>query len=79
MPPGRRRTYLLHSDGFSKEMDINSATPHTLGPLPFHGMTRYPYGEDEAYPMSAERARLIERYNTREVRVPEGSLEATAR
>jgi Flp pilus assembly protein TadD len=75
---GWRRTYLLHADGYSKEMDINSATPHTLGPLPFHGMSRYPYSAPEAYPMTAERARLLERYNTRVVRSPEGPLEAAA-
>jgi hypothetical protein len=79
LPSGWRRTYLLHADGFSKEMDIHSATPDTLGPLPFHGMSRYPYAAPEAYPMTAERARLIERYNTRVVRSVEGSLEAAVR
>jgi hypothetical protein len=79
LPAGWRRTYLLHSDGFSKEMDIHSATPDVLGPLPFHGMTRYPYAAPEAYPMTAERAALIERYNTRRVRSVEGRLEAAAR
>ena len=37
LPAGWRRTFLLYSDGFSKEMDINSASPHELAPLPFHG------------------------------------------
>jgi lipoprotein NlpI len=77
--PGSRRTYLLHADGFSKEMDIHSATPDVLGPLPFHGMSRYPYPPPEAYPMTAERARLIERYNTRVVRSVEDPLEAAVR
>jgi hypothetical protein len=79
LPAGWRRTYLLHSDGFSKEMDIHSATPDVLGPLPFHGMTRYPYHAPEAYPMTAERAALIDRYNTRVVRSVEGRLEAAVR
>jgi hypothetical protein len=65
LPPGYRRTFLLFSDGYSKEMDINSATPDALGPLPFHAMTRYPYRAPEAYPMSEERRRIYERYNTR--------------
>jgi hypothetical protein len=65
LPAGYRRTFLLFSDGFSKEMDINSATPDALGPLPFHAMTRYPYREPEAYPMTDERRRMYERYNTR--------------
>jgi Flp pilus assembly protein TadD len=77
--PGRRRTYLLHSDGFSKEMDLHSATPDVLGPLPFHGMTRYPYAAPEAYPMTPARARVMEAYNTRVVRSVEGPLTAQAR
>jgi hypothetical protein len=60
-------------------MDIHSATPDVLGPLPFHGMSRYPYAAPEAYPMTAERAALIERYNTRVVRAVEGRLEAAVR
>ena len=79
LPAGWRRTYLLHSDGFSKEMDLHSATPDVLGPLPFHDMSRYPYAAPEAYPMTAQRAALIERYNTRVVRSVEGRLEAAAR
>jgi hypothetical protein len=76
LPAGWRRTYLLHGDGFSKEMDLHSATPDALGPLPFHGMSRYPYAAPEAYPMTPARAQLMERYNTRVVRSVEGSLEA---
>jgi hypothetical protein len=60
-------------------MDLHSATPDVLGPLPFHGMSRYPYTAPEAYPMTAERAALIERYNTRVVRSVEASLEAVLR
>ncbi|HEV7503173.1 MAG TPA: hypothetical protein VGQ33_24310, partial [Vicinamibacteria bacterium] len=78
LPAGWRRTYLLHGDGFSKEMDLHSATPDALGPLPFHGMSRYPYAAPEAYPMTPARAQLMERYNTRVVRSVEGSLEAAA-
>jgi Flp pilus assembly protein TadD len=63
--PGRRRTFLLLADGFSKEMDISSASPHTVGPLPFHGMRRYPYGADEGYPSTAAHIDYRTRYNTR--------------
>jgi tetratricopeptide (TPR) repeat protein len=62
---GWTRTFLLFSDGFSKEMDINSASPDQVSPLPFHGMTKYPYADTEAYPMTAARRRYIEKYNTR--------------
>jgi hypothetical protein len=60
-------------------MDIHSATPDVLGPLPFHGMTRYPYAAPEAYPLTAERREMIDRYNTRLVRSVEGPLEAALR
>jgi hypothetical protein len=67
-PAGYRRTFLLEADGFSKEMDLHSATPDDIGPLPFHGMSRYPYAAPEAYPMTEARRRLFERYTTRVVR-----------
>ena len=57
-------------------MDINSATPHTLEPLPYHGMPGYPYAPPAAYPMTPERLAVWERYNTRLVRAPVARLEA---
>jgi tetratricopeptide (TPR) repeat protein len=77
-PPGSALSFLVYSDGFSKEMDINSATPDSLGPLPFHGMSRYPYAAPEAYPLTPERARLIALYDTRLVKAPVASLELDA-
>ncbi len=74
-PRGSRRTFLLLSDGFSKEMDINSATPDSLAPRPFHAMSRYPYAAPEAFPMTDERYRLIEQYETRSVRDPLAGLD----
>jgi len=67
LPAGWTRTFLLYSDGFSKEMDINSASPDQVLPLPFHGMTRYPYTAPEVYPMTAARQAYMDRYNTRVV------------
>ena len=64
---GWTRTFLLYSDGYSKEMDINSASPDQVSPLPFHGMSKYPYSAPEAYPLTPERQRYMERYNTRVV------------
>jgi cytochrome c-type biogenesis protein CcmH/NrfG len=79
LPPlarGWTRTFLLFSDGFSKEMDINSASPDQVSPLPFHGMTAYPYADPEAYPMTAARRAYIERFNTRVVRGELPSIDA---
>lgn len=67
LPAGWTRTFLLYADGFSKEMDINSASPDQLAPLPFHGMSRYPYPATEHYPLTDERRRYLEKYNTRVV------------
>ena len=65
LPKGWTRTFVLYSDGFSKEMDINSASPDQVEPLPFHGMSKYPYSAPESYPLTPERQAYIERYNTR--------------
>ena len=53
LPDGWTRTFLLLADGFSKEMDINSASPDVVEPLPFHAMTQYPYAGQEHYPDTA--------------------------
>jgi tetratricopeptide (TPR) repeat protein len=67
LPAGWTRTFLLYADGFSKEMDINSASPDQLEPLPFHGMSRYPYKWPEHYPLDARHREYLEKYNTRVV------------
>jgi hypothetical protein len=63
------RTFLLYADGFGKDMDLHSATPDTVTPLPFHRMSRYPYPESEHYPNTDAHRRYQREYNTR--RVPE--------
>jgi tetratricopeptide (TPR) repeat protein len=65
LPAGWARTFLLYADGFSKEMDINSASPHDAGPLPFHAMTTYPYPASEHYPRNVRHRDYLARYNTR--------------
>jgi cytochrome c-type biogenesis protein CcmH/NrfG len=40
---GRERSYFVIADGFGKDMDLSSAFPDTVEPLPFHGMPSYPY------------------------------------
>jgi tetratricopeptide (TPR) repeat protein len=74
LPAGWTRTFLLYADGFSKEMDINSASPDQLAPFPFHGMSRYPYSWPEHYPLTEARRRYLEEYNTRIVTSPVPSI-----
>ncbi|HSS20456.1 MAG TPA: FG-GAP-like repeat-containing protein [Pyrinomonadaceae bacterium] len=68
LPPiraGWKRTFLLYADGYSKEMDINSASPDQVAPFPFHGMSKYPCPDTEKYPMTEARRAYFENYNTR--------------
>ncbi len=76
LPRGWTRTFLLYADGFSKEMDINSASPDQVEPLPFHGMSGYPYPATESYPMTKARKEYFKRYNTRVVRSQVSRIEA---
>jgi hypothetical protein len=62
---GRARTFLLDSRGFSKEMDINSASPDIVLPLPYEGMKAYPYAEADVPPAVREAAQQAEAWNTR--------------
>ena len=70
LPAGWTRTFLLYADGFSKEMNIHSASPDEVAPLPFHGMKRYPYDASRSQPPAPERRAYVERYNTRVVTRP---------
>ena len=70
LPDGWTRTFLLLADGFSKEMDLNSGSPDVVEPLPFHGMTRYPYAEPEHYPDTTAYRAYRDTYNTRVVTKP---------
>ncbi len=72
---GWKYTFLLYSDGFSKEMDINSASPDAVLPLPFHAMKSYPYAATESYPQTSAHRAYIERYNTRVVASPVPPIE----
>jgi hypothetical protein len=68
LPPGWRRDFLLYSVGWVKDADLNTATGNTVYPLPFHDMSRYPYGPDEAYPDDEVHRSFLSDYNTRRLR-----------
>jgi tetratricopeptide (TPR) repeat protein len=77
LPAGWTRTFLLYADGFSKEMDINSASPDELSPFPFHGMKSYPYSAPDAYPLNQKRRAYMLKYNTRVVTSQVPSIDAS--
>jgi tetratricopeptide (TPR) repeat protein len=62
---GFKRDFLLYVDGWAKDADLNTAFSQTVEPLPFHSMTRYPYGSNEHYPDDKEHAAYRQLYNTR--------------
>ncbi len=66
-PEGWVRDFLVYVDGFGKDMDLHSASPDTVGPLPFHGMSRFPYGPNERYPDTPAHQRYLQEWNTRRV------------
>lgn len=67
LPPGFERTFLVLADGFGKDMDWSSAYPETVEPLPFHGMSGFPYAPGEAFPDDRAHRRSRDRYDTRYV------------
>jgi hypothetical protein len=67
LPEGWTRDYLIYTVGWLKDGDLNTATSSTVEPLPFHGMTKYPYGNDDSYPQDEDHQQYLRTYNTRRV------------
>lgn len=65
LAPGWKRDFLLYTVGWVKDADLNTAAGHAVAPLPFHDMSRYPYGPEEAYPDDEEHRSFLGEYNTR--------------
>jgi hypothetical protein len=65
LPRGWTRDFLIYSDGWIKDGDLNTAAGQTVEPLPFHQMTRYPYGRDETFPADRTRQQYLRAYNRR--------------
>jgi len=64
---GWKRDFLIHSVGWVKDGDINTALGSTVSPLPFHGMESYPPSIKDIYPTDPELQKYHEEYNTRVV------------
>ncbi|HEV8264805.1 MAG TPA: FG-GAP-like repeat-containing protein [Gemmatimonadales bacterium] len=68
LPTGWKRDFLLWSVAWMKDADLHTAAGQTVEPLPFHAMTRYPYGAEERYPDDAAHRRYVAEFNTRTTR-----------
>jgi len=64
---GWKRDFLIHSVGWVKDGDINTALGSTVEPLPFHGMISYPPDNKDVYPADPELQKYMREYNTRVV------------
>ena len=64
-PEGYERDYLLYLDGWAKDRDPNTVEALYVEPLPFHGMSGYPYAADEHFPDDAEHRAWRAEWNTR--------------
>jgi len=67
VPEGRTRTFVLKTSCYCKDMDLYTAHPDTVHPLPFHEMSGYPYGADERYPQTPLLQEYQRRFNTRRI------------
>jgi tetratricopeptide (TPR) repeat protein len=65
LPEGWTRDYLLFFDGWAKDGDSNTAYSSVVEPLPFHGMSGYPYRADEGYPDDTLHRDYLDKYNRR--------------
>ncbi|MBA4410096.1 MAG: hypothetical protein C0397_11805 [Odoribacter sp.] len=64
---GWKRDFLIHSVGWVKDGDINTALGSTVLPLPFHGMKSYPPSREDVFPNDPALQRYLQEYNTRVV------------
>ena len=53
LPEHWKRDYFFYANGYVKDMDWWDASPFTVGQLPFHKMSTYPYPASEKFPDDA--------------------------
>lgn len=64
---GWKRDFLIHSVGWVKDGDINTALGNEVLPLPFHGMKSYPPSKEDVFPNDPKTQKYLQEYNTRVV------------
>ncbi len=68
LPDGWQRDFLVFLDGWAKDRDPNTLEALYVEPLPFHGMSGYPYRPDERYPDDEAHRAYRREWNTRPAR-----------
>jgi tetratricopeptide (TPR) repeat protein len=66
LPKGWKRDFLIYSEGWVKDGDLNTASGQTVAPLPFHKMPSYPYIK-VSFPDDKTHREYQQKYNTRKV------------
>ena len=77
LPPvakGWTRDFFLLVDGWAKDADANTAYARSVEPLPFHGMSSYPYPRPQHFPDDPSHQEYQRFFNTREPIVNISSL-----
>ena len=69
LPAGWSRDFLVYLDGWAKDRDPNTKDALYVEPMPFHGMSGYPYGpaagNQEAFPDTPQMRAWKREWNTR--------------
>lgn len=65
LPKGWVRDFFIHSVGWVKDGDLNTAAGQTVAPLPYHSMKAYPPSENDRYPKDLKLSDYNKNYNTR--------------
>ena len=63
--PGWQRDFFLRLSGWAKDGEPNTAYSKTVAPLPFRGMSNYPYRPGERGPLEPYYERYLDEYQTR--------------
>ncbi|MEW4526818.1 FG-GAP-like repeat-containing protein [Maioricimonas sp. JC845] len=65
LPAGWKRDFIMHNIGWDKDADLNTLYGATADPLPYRGMSTYPYVAPESFPMSERHRRDMDEFHTR--------------
>jgi hypothetical protein len=74
LPEGWKRSFVFYANGWVKDGDLNTRFSGTVEPLPFHGMSGYPYPATEHYPDDPGHREYLRTYQTRSSRSTVGDL-----